>query len=141
MELTPRIRCGLRVMVALAVEPLRPASLNELAQKARAPLSLIRNALGPLEQARLVQRVDGGYRLGFQRRAIHISDIIDALRTELYPATCPLGACKPEARCQLCWSLVEAEVAASEVLHRQTLADIVVAMGAQTARLDADLAG
>ena len=109
---------------------------------AKAPEPMVRRTLDALGQTHLVQEVEGGYRLGFHSRAIHISDIIDALRTELYPATCPLGACKAESRCALCWSLVKAEVAASEVLHRQTLADVVRLMDTHSVRPpSAELAG
>ena len=133
MELTPAIRCALRILLSLAEEPLKPAPFDELARVANASTGLVRRTVDALAEARLVQSISGGYRLGFSERAIHLSDVFAALAARPGPATCALAtvSCNAGAPCPMCWVLIEADIAAMESLRTHTLASLRREMAAR----------
>jgi DNA-binding IscR family transcriptional regulator len=97
-----------------------------LATQTKTSLGLVRHALESLLDTRMVKPVGEGYRLGFHPRAIYIGDILDATDALEHSPSCPLAspACEPNNPCALCWTLVEADLAAMEVMRRQTLDDL-----------------
>ncbi len=125
MHLHPQAQCALRIMVTLAREPL-PLTHTWLAGHIRTSEPLVARTLEALELARMVKRVGDGYRLGFHPRAVYIGDIIDVAGGQRQDRGCPLATpgCTPDAPCSLCWTLVEADLAAMQVLRTQTLEDL-----------------
>lgn len=125
MRLRPQTQCALRIMVTLSREP-RPVTQEELADATKTSPALVSRTLAALEQALMVKRVGDGHRLGFHPRAIYVADILDAARGEIDAVGCPLasGGCSHESPCALCWTLIEADLAAMHVLRTQTLEDL-----------------
>jgi DNA-binding IscR family transcriptional regulator len=112
-------------MLTLATHP-PPLTEGELSHAARTSLPLTARTLDLLAGGHLVSRVDAGYRLGFHPGAIYVADILDAVTREDGSAGCPLASdgCSRENPCRLCWSLLEADLAAIQVLRRHTLDDL-----------------
>ncbi len=125
MQLRPQAQSALRILVTLAGEAL-PVTDDALARTTKTSLTLVQRALSALRHARMVKRVGRGYRLGFHPRAIYIADILDATGAPETSISCPLASagCTMHNPCPLCWTVLEADLAAMQVLRTQTLEDL-----------------
>jgi DNA-binding IscR family transcriptional regulator len=123
MELTPTVRCALRILLAATSDPQPLANLIEAS---RASVGLAERTVASLCRAQLLRQIGDGYRLGFTDHAIHLSDVFRAMGLQPGPAVCPVAAagCTDAQPCPLCWTLIEADIAALEIMRAHTLAEL-----------------
>jgi Rrf2 family nitric oxide-sensitive transcriptional repressor len=130
MKLTAFTDYGLRVLIYLAAEPGRKATIAEISQAfsiSEHHLVKVVHFLGRRGWVRTARGKGGGIVLGKAPEAISIGRVVHDTEGEPAPAECfetAGGRCTIGGCCRLKSALAEAVAAFSAVLDRYTLADI-----------------
>jgi DNA-binding IscR family transcriptional regulator len=132
MHVTPAVGCAVRILLAASSGAI---TLDEL-YEGSSSRGLVQRTVEALCESRLLKKVGETYRLGFCDRAIRLSDVFAAVGLLPGPSACPTAApgCSATAPCPLCWLLIEADIAALEVMRTQTLADLQRSLSVRPAR-------
>ena len=129
MRLTTFTDYCLRVLIYLAAEPDRRATIAEIASSfeiSESHLTKVVHQLGRKGWVATVRGKGGGVALAMSASRIIVGDVVRAMEGELVPAECfGTDACAIARVCRLREVLTEAVEAFQEVLDRYTLADLV----------------
>jgi len=127
--LSQTVEYALRAVVALAADPERPQTSEQLAKQTRVPKSYLAKVLKPLVKAGLVgsQRgLHGGFTLARQPEKTTILDVVNAVEPIRRIHSCPLGLeAHSDQLCPLHGCLDETLALIEQRLGGTTLADVV----------------
>jgi len=135
MKISKKTEYGLRAMVFLAKNPVRPQakgapyqpfSMREIAGKTKIPFVFLTKIFSKLEKAKLIKAkigMRGGYFLAKSAKKISVVDIVMALEEEIatsHCCGCPMaGGCSSKD----VWEEVQESV--EKTMGKKTLADLV----------------
>jgi Rrf2 family nitric oxide-sensitive transcriptional repressor len=130
MRLTAYTDYTLRVLMYLAVNPGRNATVQEIATTfgiSESHLTKIVHRLGVFGDVSTSRGRNGGLRLGKAAEAINLGAVVRRTEPDLALVACfgDVGACPIEGACVLSHALQEALDAFLAVLDRYTLVDLV----------------
>ncbi len=131
MKLTTFTDYSLRVLIYLAIEPQRQATIAEIASAfavSENHLMKIVHFLGKHKLLANVRGKGGGLRLARPPEAINVGEVVRLTEAGSLPAECfdpGSNSCVITPACQLRKVLVEAVQAFHDALARYTLADLV----------------
>ena len=130
MRLTAYTDYTLRVLMFLAVNPGRHATVQEIATTfgiSEAHLTKIVHRLGVVGEVATSRGRNGGLRLGKTPEAINLGAVVRRTEPDLALVACfgDVGTCPIDSACILSRTLQEALDAFLAVLDRYTLADLV----------------
>jgi len=129
MRLTTFTDYCLRVLIYLAAEPDRRATIAEIAASfgiSESHLTKVVHLLGRKGWLATVRGKGGGIQLAMPADRTLVGDVVRAMEGDLVPAECfGPGACSIARICRLRGVLAEAVEAFHGVLDRYTLADLV----------------
>jgi Rrf2 family nitric oxide-sensitive transcriptional repressor len=131
MQLTRYTDYSLRVLIYLAADPERRATIDEIARGydvSKAHLMKVVHQLGLRGWVTTVRGRGGGLELGRPPEEIRIGDVVRSTEESMALAECfdpSTSACAIEPRCRLRSALGEALAAFLAVLDGYTLADLV----------------
>jgi Rrf2 family nitric oxide-sensitive transcriptional repressor len=140
VQLTRYTDYALRVLIYLALEPGRLATVEEIADRygiSRAHLTKVVHRLGRRGWVETLRGRRGGLRLARPPETIRVGDVVRATEESLALVECfeARGDCAIEPACGLRGALEEALAAFLAVLDRTTLADLVARRRAPLLRL------
>ena len=140
MQLTRYSDYALRVLIYLALEPQRLATIEEIAGSygiSRAHLMKVVHQLGLRGYVETVRGRGGGLRLARRPEDIRVGEVVRATEGKMALVECfePSSRCAIEPACALRSALHEALRAFLAVLDRYTLADLVARRRGPLARL------
>lgn len=140
MQLTRYSDYSFRVLIYLALDPGRLATIDEIASHygiSKAHLTKVVHELGLRGYVETVRGRGGGLRLARPAEAIGVGELVRDSEASLALVECfePRGACVIEPACGLRPVLQEALAAFLAVLDRYTLADLVARRRAPLLRL------
>jgi Rrf2 family nitric oxide-sensitive transcriptional repressor len=136
MRLTTFTDYSLRVLIFLALEPERRATIGEIAGAFDVSENHLMKVVHFLGRNRLLANVrgkGGGLRLARPAEQINVGEVIRLTETGMLPAECfdrPSNTCVIAPACRLRHVLIEAVEAFYQALGRHTLADLVRERGA-----------
>jgi FeS assembly SUF system regulator len=117
------------VMTAIAADPARVHSAQELADSSRLPAATVSKLLKQLSKAGLIEATrgsQGGYRLTRSADQITVADVIDAVEGPIAVTRCSIhtGDCSIETSCgtRANWRLINTAI--RQALEAVTLAQI-----------------
>ncbi len=130
MRLTAYTDYTLRVLMYLAVNPDRQATVQEIATSfgiSEAHLTKVVHRLGVVGEVATSRGRNGGLRLGKTPDAINLGTVVRRSEPDLDLVACfgDIGTCPIDGACVLSHALREALDAFLAVLDRYTLADLV----------------
>jgi Rrf2 family protein len=128
VKLEAKVECALRVMFELAHSSEETVAQADLARAANGDSQVLAETLAALTEAGLVESDDRErWRLAVDPSAICLADVVASCDTDGVTFQCPLGvsSCTTGRHCPTCWAFLEAELSATSVLERVTLAEIV----------------
>ncbi|MDB5971829.1 MAG: system Fe-S cluster assembly regulator [Hydrocarboniphaga sp.] len=117
------------VMTAIAADPARLHSAQELADRSHLPPATVSKLLKQLAKARLIEATrgaQGGYRLTRSAEQITVADVVDAVEGPIAVTRCSIhtGDCNIETSCgtRANWRLINTAI--RQALEAVTLAQI-----------------
>ena len=129
MKLTTFTDYSLRVLIYLAADPERRATIAEIAKSfdiSEAHLMKVVHTLGRLGLVATIRGKGGGFALAMPAEEIAIGEVVRATEGAAMPAECfGHGECAIAGVCRLRGLLRDAVDAFYDVLDRSTLADVV----------------
>lgn len=134
MRISKKAEYALRALVAIARQPARSWSIQELAAGENIPIKFLEQILLALRHAGLLNSkrgVGGGYTLVRQPEEIHVSEVIELLDGPIAPVPCaaerPSEKCTcPDPRsCALRIMLTDVRRLLDQALGKKTIEDMV----------------
>lgn len=134
MRLSKKAEYGLRALVAIARQPSRSWSIQELAAQERIPIKFLEQILLALRHAGILSSkrgVGGGYTLVRSAEQIRLSEVIVIFDGQLAPVPCsvekPTEPCTcPDPRtCPVRLTMLQVRQEIAAVLDERTIADMV----------------
>ena len=131
MQLTTFTDYTMRVMMYLAIQHGKLATISDIAQAYKISENHLMKVVHHLAQRGYIETVrgkGGGLRLVLDPAAVNIGEMIRVSEGEtgLLPCLGPNGTCCIQSSCKLTGILREAQLAFYSVLDKHTLADLLV---------------
>jgi Rrf2 family protein len=134
MRLSKKAEYGLRALVAIARQPGRPWSIQELAAQERIPIKFLEQILLGLRHAGVLSSkrgVGGGYTLVRPAENIRLGDVIAVFDGPLAPVPCSLEkpnepcTCPDPRTCPVRLTMIEVRKEIATILEERTVEDMV----------------
>src|SRR5688572_8372091 len=134
MRLSKKAEYGLRALVAIARQPSRSWSIQELARQERIPIKFLEQILLALRHAGILSSkrgVGGGYTLVRQAERIRLGEVIAIFDGALAPVPCSVEkptepcTCPDPQACPIRLTMIQVRREIADVLESRTIEDMV----------------